>query len=149
MVTICETAASLRVMGDTLDPDEVTRMLAGDPDITRCKGVTFQTPKGKQVTSRTGIWRKTAERKCPGDLDIQVVEILEQLTDDLDMWAHLSQHYDVEFFCGLIMKESNEGLRLRSETIEMLAAHQISLDFDIYSTEPVKNDELQAKFNRE
>ncbi|AZV79458.1 DUF4279 domain-containing protein [Parasedimentitalea marina] len=136
MATICETAASLRVIGDELDPDEVTRLLAGDPDNAQRKGAVIQMSGESQRIAQTGIWRKKVERRCPGDLDGQIVKLLTDLTDDLEAWAHLSEDCRVEFFCGLFMENGNEGIRLKSETIMMLAERHIALDFDIYAAEP-------------
>ncbi len=75
-----------------------------------------------------------AERLEPGDLDAQISEILDQLTDDTEIWKKLTTRFRADIFCGLFMAEGNEGISLSSETLEELAARCLTIDFDIYDS---------------
>src|SRR5438034_8055127 len=49
--------ASLRVMGDSLDPKQVTRVLKVVPTIAYAKGERFKAPADRaERTGRTGLW---------------------------------------------------------------------------------------------
>ena len=54
-----KTYASLRVTGDDLDPEQVTRILRVVPTVAYAKGAIYQSGKGERIaekTGRTGLW---------------------------------------------------------------------------------------------
>jgi hypothetical protein len=48
--------ATLRVVGDALDPDEVTRLLSIRPTFACRKADTYSTGRSKNLVARTGTW---------------------------------------------------------------------------------------------
>jgi len=68
------------------------------------------------------------------DLDAQIASILGQLTPDTAIWKSLTSRYRADIFVGVFMGTSNDGLALRPETLDMLGARGLALDFDIYNT---------------
>jgi uncharacterized protein DUF4279 len=57
MATISRTKASLRIFGDELNPDEVTKLLGGSPTKTQFKGEEIPLRKeGKFRVAITGGW---------------------------------------------------------------------------------------------
>ncbi len=135
MAELSKTAASLRIWGDDLDPDEVTQLLGRKPSWARRKGEIVQAASGEQVSS-TGGWSVKADRRTPGDLDLQVSELLAGTTDDLAAWRRLAVHYRVDLFCGLFMREGNEGITISPETLQKLGERGIALGLDIYYSSP-------------
>ena len=75
-----------------------------------------------------------AERREPGDFDVQISEILGRLTHDLSIWQDLTTRFRADVFCGLFMEESNEGISLSNETLQRLAERGLTIDFDIYES---------------
>jgi hypothetical protein len=56
-----ETHATFRLLGDALDPEEVTRLLGIKPSFARRKGEKYGNPE-RPVMSRTGIWALESEK---------------------------------------------------------------------------------------
>lgn len=69
----------------------------------------------------------------PENLDGQIEEILGKLTDNLVVWSKISEQFEVDFFCGLFMGGSNEGLSLSPRTLAALGERGIELGLDIYA----------------
>lgn len=132
MPAIARTAASLRILGDNLDPDEITRLLGGKPTSCERKGDTRQTKAGRSVVARTGSWRLEAEKSVPGDLNGQISAILAKLTDDVSVWWGLTQRFRCDVFCGLFLNGGNEGEQLEPSTLAALGSRGLPLGLDIY-----------------
>jgi len=135
MAVLSGSAASLRFFGDDLDLDELTKLLGAPPTKSERKGEEIVGKvSGQRRTARSGGWRLRAERREPGDFDAQISEILDQLTEDTDIWQDLTTRFRADIFCGLFMTEGNEGVSLSRETLEKLAARGLTIDFDIYDS---------------
>ncbi len=104
--------ASLRFSGEDLVPDEVSALLGASPTKSRIKGQEIAVGNsGDSIIAKWGFWRLQAERREPEDLEVQIFEILAQLTQDLSVWASLSR-FQPDMFCGLFMSSSNDGTSL-------------------------------------
>ncbi|MBV6865023.1 DUF4279 domain-containing protein [Xanthomonas euvesicatoria] len=124
--------ATLRFFGDDLVPDEISALLSGSPTASQHKGQERKSKNGVVGIAKTGSWRLTATRREPEDLEAQIFEILDQLTQDLSMWAQLSSRYQPDLFCGIFMAKSNDGLALSAKAMLALGQRGISLGLDIY-----------------
>jgi hypothetical protein len=133
MATISTTKATLRIMGDSLIPEEVTSVLGGTPTEAQRKRQELRGQSGISRTAKSGMWRLRAIETTPGDLDAQVQEILSQLTDDIAAWNRLASQYDIDLYCGWFMEKENEGLGVSATTLRELGARGIELSLDIYS----------------
>jgi hypothetical protein len=127
-----ETAATLRFFGDDLDPDEISARLGAIPTVGVRKGGTWTTDRGVSKPARTGSWRLEMARRQPGDLDGLVAELLGMLTEDLAVWEELTTRFSADLFCGLFMREGNEGLSLSPETMQALGSRRLLLGLDIH-----------------
>ena len=136
MTVLSRSAASLRVFGDDLLPEEVTALLGASPTSFEVKGGQSQpNAGGRTFTARTGGWRLQVARLSPGDLDGQIAELLDQLTTNLIAWRELTARFRVDMFCGLWLIEWNEGISLDPSTLAALGERGILLDLDIYRSE--------------
>ena len=136
MAILHMTAASLRVLGDDLDPDEVTAALGKQPDVASRRGDRMPTRSGRERVVRRGRWSVEVNRRSPGNLDAQVAELLAGTTENLDVWRGITARYDAEIFCDLFLDEANQGLMISPATLRMLGERGISLDLDIYYAGP-------------
>jgi hypothetical protein len=141
MPGISRTRASLRIFGDDLDPDEISALLGALPNSSATKGEISVDKRGIERTARTGRWLLQVAHRQPGDLDGQIVELLSLLTPDTAVWRSLVARFEANIFCGLFMKESNEGFELRPETLEMIGSRGLRLGLDIYCSSPREADE--------
>jgi hypothetical protein len=132
MAALHKSAASLRIGGDSLNPDEISKILGCPPSKGYVKGQT-EPSKGRVVTRKTGAWMLDAGRQKPGDLNAQVAELFSRINTDLDVWAALSRKYKLDLFCGLFMSETDEGFDLSPETMKVLADRGIKLAICIYA----------------
>lgn len=133
MAHLYRSVATLRVMGDSLIPGEITDLLGAQPSEAQTKGDQLVGRKtGRVRVAKFGMWRLHATDREPEDLDGQVQEILGQLTTDLRIWADLAERFDLDLFCGLFMDVGNEGVLLSPQTLRALGERGIELDLDIY-----------------
>jgi len=132
MAELSETVAGLRVIGDDLDPDEVTRLLGKTPDLARRKGEVTGAG-GRERIARTGAWLVNTDSSAPGDLDRQVGQLLAGTTDDVAVWWRVADRYRVDVFCGHFMKEANEGMTISPQTLQKLGERGIELALDLYA----------------
>ena len=132
MAVIAKTSVGLRIFGDDLDPDEITRQLGAQPTVGVRKGVERRRPSGHSHIALTGQWLLTAPTAAPGDLDEQIRALLATLTDDLEIWRDLGRRYRCDLFCGLFMIEGNEGIGLEPETVRLIGERGLKIDLDIY-----------------
>ncbi|WP_339414466.1 DUF4279 domain-containing protein [Pseudomonas sp. EA_35y_Pfl2_R5] len=127
-------AATLRIFGDELIPEDVSKLLGAMPSKSFHKGEEeVGAVTGKVRIHKTGSWRLSVERRSPENLDAQIFEILNQLSQDLTAWKFLCSHYRVDLFCGIFMASFNDGLTLSPEALLALGARGIRLDMDIYN----------------
>lgn len=147
MPDVFETTVSLRFFGDDLDPDEISALLGALPSSSVRKGDISVSKRGIERTARTGRWLLDVVHRQPGDLDGQVVELLSPLTSDTAVWRSLVARFEADIFCGLFMKEHNEGFELRPETLAMIGARGLRLGIDIYGPSPREADEPKGDMN--
>ena len=142
MAEVSKSKATLRVIGDSLVPDDITRMLGTRPTKSQIKGQSLptKTPDRSRIAKR-GSWHLSAAPSEPSNIDQQVKDLLEMLTDDLSVWDTLRNDYRVDMFCGLFMKEFNEGMTLSPGTLKLLADRGIDLDLDIYGPDNSLQDD--------
>jgi hypothetical protein len=132
---------TLRITGDALVPDEITRLLGCAPTHTRRKGDVIRSKvTGRERIAPTGTWQLEAEARDPADLDRRVNEVLDRMTEDPEVWARLSQAFRIDLFCGLFMERSNEGMALSPSTLAALGGRGIELSLDVYG--PVEEDTI-------
>lgn len=146
MAAIDRSILTLRVIGDDLDPAEISRILGSSPTRSERKGDVIRSQTtGQSRVARTGGWRVEVPDANPEDVDGQVTRILSRLATDVEVWRALAARYRIDIFCGLFMRETNEGLELSPATLLALGQRGISIGFDIYAprgdeapTEPSK-----------
>jgi len=125
--------ATLRLFGDELDPETITSRLGCS--YTRCarKGeVTIGKVTGNERIAKTGSWLLSASDQKPANLDLQIAEILTQLTDDLEVWRELTKKYQANVFCGMFMATGNDGLELSATTLQSLGERGLEIWLDVY-----------------
>ncbi|HRQ90577.1 MAG TPA: DUF4279 domain-containing protein [Bacteroidia bacterium] len=86
-----ETSVTLRILGDDLDPDEITKMLGFPPSIARRKGdIRIGKRTKEEYKARTGQWHLESPRG-EGDFDNHIRWILNALRPDQASWDLIKQ----------------------------------------------------------
>jgi hypothetical protein len=127
----------LRITGDSLDPDAISRLLGCSPTLGHVKGQ-IEPGKGKPIVRETGAWQLDAAGQQPGNLDAHVAELFRRVKNDLSAWATLSGEYKIDLFCVYFMSEADEGVETSAETLKILGDRGIKLGLRIYS--PAEED---------
>jgi len=133
MPALDHTAATLRIIGDDIDPVEITRLLGHEPTSAERMGQEIVGKStGKVRVARTGSWRLEAGPRSPGDLDAQIGEILSKLSSDLDIWQKLAERFRMDLFCGLFLSGGSGGEEIAAKSMTALGSRGIVLGLDIY-----------------
>jgi hypothetical protein len=131
--------ATLRIIGDSLVPDEVTRLLGCEPSRAEAKGDVISKKTGRKWIARSGGWRLDAEDRTPDDLEGQILGLLARLNSDLEVWASLADRFRLDVFCGLFMAKRSEALSLSPSTLHALGSRHIELALCLYDPTPDDN----------
>ena len=133
MGSLDRSVATLRIFGDDLIPEDVSKLLGAEPSKSFRKGAEeVGIVTGNIRIHKTGSWRLSVERRNPEDLDAQIFEILNQLSQDLSIWHGLCSSYKIDLFCGIFMASGNDGLTLSPDALLALGSRGIKLELDIY-----------------
>ena|SRR6185312_3769094 len=119
---------SLRIIGDDLDPDEVTRVLGVEPSAAIRKGE--RRPGGR--VQRTGVWRLSLPHSREWVLEDAITTLLAALPSDLAVWQALGGKYRLDVFCGLFLDQWNRGADLSPAVLRELAERGLALGLDVY-----------------
>lgn len=139
MAHLDRSAVSLRISGDDLDPSEIAKALGCEPTVGQRKGhVVTGSKTGISRTIKRGMWLLEVSDRQPEDLDAQIAELLSRLTPSLEVWRFIAERYQVDLFCGLFMRATNEGLGISPASLAALGERGIELGLDIYS--PTRED---------
>ena len=142
MAHLDRTVATLRIAGDDLQPAEISALLGHAASKQHVKGEVFVGKvTGRSRVAKTGMWRLEATDAVPEDLDGQIAELLGKLTGNLAAWSQISKKYEIDLFCGLFMKVSNEGLSISAESLKALGERGIELSLDIYGPDEPQETE--------
>ncbi len=125
--------AGLRLFGDSLIPAEITDLLGCKPTMAHCKGDVLPDRRYHRI-AKTGSWILDDDLPGPTEIGEKIVYLLSKVTDDLSVWANLSEKFTVDIFCGLFLDEDNRGFELSVDILKMLSERKITLDFDIYGS---------------
>jgi hypothetical protein len=133
MAQVHKSVATLRISGVGLIPSEITALLGCTPSFEQYKGqVILGKNTGKKRVAKTGMWSLYAVDYEPENLDKQISELLDKLSDDLTVWESLAKSFKIDLFCGLFMDKGNEGMEISPLQLKMLGERGIILSFDIY-----------------
>lgn len=124
--------AALRITGDSLNPEAISRLLGCRPTLGFIKGQ-IEPSKGKPIIRETGCWQLDAAGQQPGNLDAHVAELFGRVTNALPEWASLSGEYTIDLFCVYFTSEADEIAPASPRTLKILGDRGIKLGLRIYS----------------
>jgi hypothetical protein len=121
---------TLRIFGEQLDPDEITRLLGCAASSSARIGESTN-QGGVSRIAREGFWR-LSNGKSDVSVEDQIAILLARLTTDLTVWQGIAARFKIDLFCGLFLDASNRGFALRPELMRQLVGRGITIGFDIY-----------------
>lgn len=132
MAAIARVRVSLRVFGDSLEPEEVSALLGRDP--TRChrKGDPMG-GKGGNAVEPTGAWILDSVLSEKVEIEEHVETLLSSVSNDSDEWDQLTSRFSASILCSAFLDQYNEGFELSPRLAQSLADRGLVIAFDIYS----------------
>ena len=120
----------LRVTGDDLDPERITRMLGVNPSLAARKGEHVDRG-GVPVAQRTGIWSYALPASPEWELGDAIDTLLERLPHDPALWESLAGWATVSVVCGLYIHDVDRVADLAPDTLARLAERRLALSLQI------------------
>lgn len=125
--------AAITIIGDELDPDEITRLVECAPSRSRHRG--DRVGSRSSSTHRHGLWSLTTDGSVDEarPLHGHVAWLMERTTANTDVWRELASRYTCRVFVGWFMDQENEGVILPPELLGEMAARHPRLQLDVYA----------------
>ncbi len=131
MAAIARVRASLRVFGDSLEPEEVSALLGRPP--TREHRTGDKVPGNSDAVEPTGAWILDSALSEKAELEEHVEALLGSLSNDVDEWSRLTDRFSASIHCGMFLDQYNEGFELSPRIAQALSERGLVIAFDIYS----------------
>jgi hypothetical protein len=140
----------LRVCGDGLDPEEVTRLLGRPPTRSQRKGQPVLSDSGEpKRIARTGSWLLDQPVDGDASIDEAIESFLGGLPAEQQAWAALRGLYRVDLLCHVFVKGVNQGFELSPAVLELLGRRGITLGVDLFCEPDERQQEaLQGRLGR-
>jgi hypothetical protein len=125
---------TFRILGDELDPDEITRLLRCEPHLSERKGVPTLRPHGTVAPkAKTGQWRLALNREETDEWDCAqaIMELMSNLPKQIELLRDLTGRYEVHLFVVLSLLSRHKGFSLPPEVMMYLGERGIKADFDV------------------
>lgn len=137
---------SLRLFGEDLDPDEISRLLGCEPSVGYVKGeeTILSNMSNRKRIARTGSWQLKSDTDRNVELEEQIDRLLSRVTAEPLIWASLIERYDVDLFCGLFLEDENREFALSAAVLQEVAERKLSIRFDVYAVFEEREDEQGA-----
>jgi uncharacterized protein DUF4279 len=132
--------ASIRIFGETLQPEEIGAALGLKATRTHSKGQP-RSPRFKAVW-RESFWSLQSPLGKDRDLASHLRWLLDTLEPKLTVIRSLSEKYQVNLFCGLISGNGEGGFTLDSTTLARIAKLGVPLVVDLYP--PIVDEEAEV-----
>jgi hypothetical protein len=109
---------TLRIAGDSLNPEEISDALGAHPSRAHRKGERIS--KNSAWGAPRGQWHLRATDQNPANVDIQVAEIFGKLTSEVSTWKKIASENKIDLFVGLFLAETNQGVELSTRSLATL-----------------------------
>ncbi len=120
----------LRVTGDDLDPERITRMLGVPPTVAARRGEAIDIG-GVPIVQRTGVWAYALPASPEWELGDAIDTLLDRLPHDPALWESLATWARVAVICGLFIHDADRAADLAPDTLARLAERRLALSLRI------------------
>lgn len=123
----------LRVLGNDLNPQEVTNLFGCEPTRAGRKGEPVTRSNGQVIRHRpTGVWILDLTPMPDSTVAEAIIALLGKLPQDPALWRSLIFHFQVDLLCDVTLRGVNQGFVLSSDVVKSVAALGVSLGVDIF-----------------
>jgi uncharacterized protein DUF4279 len=120
----------LRVTGEDLDPERITRMLGVHPTIAARRGEEIDVG-GVPVVQRTGVWTYALPASPEWELADAIDTLLERLPHDPALWESLAGWATMAVVWGLFIHDGDRAADVAPDTLARLAERRLALSLQI------------------
>jgi hypothetical protein len=137
-------SVGLWLTAEDLDPDEVTRLLGGEPDLTRRRGVRWPLPdpagmssplRLSPVPARLGVWSiGLRPEQAPGcDVEAAMAKVLDRVAAVApETWRRARAGATARLSVALTLDAYNRDFGLGVALLRRTVDLGLNLDFDVY-----------------
>lgn len=122
---------SLRIRGDTLDPDFLTQHLGVAPSFGARKGELIAR-RGRERLQTTGVWTYRLEVQPATELGDAIAHLLSVLPEDATLWQEITSSFTADVFCGVFLQNDNQSTVIQPEVLSALGRRGLPLSFDLF-----------------
>ena len=136
---------SLRIHGDTLDPEYLTQQLGISPSFSARRGDPFRGDDGSVHDS--GVWVYRLDVPPDTDLGGVIALLLDRFPEDSTLWEEVTTSYGADIFCGVFLQADSQSTVVDAEVLTRLARLGLPLSFEFYApsdAEPADTDDGAA-----
>jgi hypothetical protein len=123
---------SLRVVGDSLDPDFLTQQFGVAPSFSARKGEPARVAGGSDVR-RSGVWSYRLELPPETELGEGIGMLLAVFPEDSILWEEITSAYTADVFCGAFLRDDNQSTVIEADVLAALGRRGLPLSLDLYS----------------
>jgi len=123
---------SLRIRGDTLDPDFLTQQFGISPSFSARKGETVARD-GDERASRTGVWDYRMDVSPGTELGGAIAQLLEVFPEDSTLWGEITEAYRADVLCGIFLQDDNQSTVVDAEVMAALARRGLPLSLELFA----------------
>lgn len=125
--------ASLRLYGDELVPENISRLLRIEPSDSAAKGSQFTSRSGKTRTARTGLWILSTEFHIEStNLEDHIEWLMDQMEPAGVIPTDLPGVSWGDVFCYWLSATGHGGPELSPDLLARLGKLRLKLGLDIY-----------------
>ncbi len=119
---------TLRIRGDTLDPDFVTQLLGVRPTFSAAMGASAA-DDGAEL--ETGLWSYRLDAPEDTELGSALDTLLALFPDDSTMWEELASSFAVDVHCVLSLQSSAQRTELDAAVLAALGRRGLPLTLEL------------------
>jgi hypothetical protein len=129
-----EITASLRIVGNDLEPDEISQQLGLRPDQSHRRGDSRVGKSGARYAPYSnGLWSFRSRAKPTDDLETHLMSLCDELQPLADVLDDLrTRGLELDVFAGVFGLDGNAVLRIGAATLSRLGQLGLELALDVY-----------------
>lgn len=132
---------SLRIRGDSLDPDFLTQQFGVAPSFSARKGDRVS-GDGRQRMQETGVWSYRLDVPPATDLGEVIALLLEVFPEDSTLWSEITEAYSADVSCVVFLEGELQSAALGAEVMGALARRGLPLSLEIHAPHDGDEDAL-------
>lgn len=123
-----KTTATLRICGEDLKPEEITRLVGTEPTGAWEKGA----PGYKGSPRPQGMWMLESSVVQSASMEAHLAELLSKTSSSKEIWQDLCSRFECDLFVGAWMDSDNAVFSLPPRLLEQIGQRGLMLVADLY-----------------